>query len=281
MEWLDRLWKSAKPKLDETKDVVTDKWNDEVAQFREMGGFSEYVAQNLTTLVSKGAKSLGREDWAEAVEEKRGKIVEKGKGLDDRVKEEYAQYQSMDGFSEYVAQNVVTLASEGAKLLGREDWAKTIEAKRGDVLEKAKSLDGRVKEEYAQYQSMGGFSEYVTQNVVTLASEGAKLLGREDWAEAIEANRGDILEKAITVDSKVKDGVNEVLSKLNLREELKQQKSGTQKLTGQYALADAKLSIKANKSSENESVAEEKQDKFERKLDGNEVLPRNVDSLER
>ena len=185
--------------------AIDDKVKEEYQQYQESDGFNQYVAGNVVTLAREGAKAIGEEELAQKIEAKREDIIKVGKAIDDKVKEEYQQYQESDGFSQYVAGNVVTLAKKGAEAIGEEEWAQKIEDNREKVLDNAKKLDDKVKEEYQQYQESDGFSQYVAGNVITLAKKGAEAIGEEELAQKIEANREKILNNAQKLDDKVKE----------------------------------------------------------------------------
>ena len=67
-----------------------------------------------------------------------------------------------------MAGNVVTLVRDGAKAIGKDDWAEMIEAQRQKVLDEAKSIDDRVRQEYEQYKNSDDLGQYLENNLNTL-----------------------------------------------------------------------------------------------------------------
>ena len=112
MGWYDDFYKKIKAKFLEEKE-----------DYKNSSGLGVYISSNLTTLASRVAKDLGYDELAEKIEDKRPYMFKLGNDIDDKAREEYKQYQESDGFSQYIAQNVVTLARDGAKAIGEDELA--------------------------------------------------------------------------------------------------------------------------------------------------------------
>ena len=179
-----------------------DKIKEEKAQFKSMGGIGEYLTQNILSLDDKISKMMGKPTYTQATHEA---FINMGKAFDDKVKEEWAQFKSMGGIGEYLAQNVTTVLVQASRDLGDELAAQDIEAQRENALALGKAFDNKVKEEWAQYQSMGGFGEYLAQNTSTLMSDLAKNFGQDQLAEKIETQREDFIANGKAFDSKFKE----------------------------------------------------------------------------
>ena len=191
--------------INDIYEKLKNKFNEEKEEYNNSTGLSAYIASNMTSIAIYTSEALGKKELAQKIEAKREDMIKIGQAIDDKVKEEYQQYQESDGFNQYVAGNVVTLAREGAKAIGEEELAQKIEAKREDIIKVGKAIDDKVKEEYQQYQESDGFSQYVAGNVITLAKKGAEAIGEEELAQKIEANREKILNNAQKLDDKVKE----------------------------------------------------------------------------
>ncbi len=144
MDWLDELVKKIKEEFNNNEKGLH---------------IGEYVAFNLTNLAVNVAEKSGQTNLAKKIESKREDILEFGRNIDDKAREEYKQYQESDGFSQYVAGNMVSLAVKGARLLNQDELAERIEAKRQEVLDVAEKVDDKAREEYKQYQESDGFSQ--------------------------------------------------------------------------------------------------------------------------
>ena len=202
MDWLDDFIKRLKSEF----------YNDEKGLH-----VGECIAFNLTNLAVNVAKKSGQDEWAKKIEEKRQDVMNIGRGIDDKFKEEYMQYQESDGFSQYVAGNVVSLAKIGAELLNKDKLAKKIEEKRQDVVNIGRGIDDKFKEEYKQYQESDGFSQYVAGNVVSLAKIGAELLNKDEWAKKIEEERKGVMDVAKKIDDKVKEEYEKIKKRKKCR----------------------------------------------------------------
>ncbi len=156
------------------------KIDEEYQQYQSMGGIGEYVMSNTVSLLSNAAMAIEQNDLAEKIESRRQDAIDLGKQFDDKLKEEHQQYQSMGGIGEYVTSNTVSLLSWAAKAVGKDDWVQEIEGKRQDAIDLGKQFDDKLKEEYQQYQSMGGIGEYVMSNTVSLAE---KIVGGNETAD--------------------------------------------------------------------------------------------------
>jgi len=189
----------------EIKHAIKNKTKEEIEQFNNMGGVGEYLAQNATTVLAKASQSVGMETLAQNIENGREDSKKLGKAFDDKLKEEWAQFNSMDGVGEYMVQNMVSALSKTAKALGEEQLAQDIEAKREDFLAYSKSFDNKLKEEWAQFNSMGGVGEYIAQNTTTLIAKTAKKLGYDELAKKVEAKREDFLAQGKALDEKAKE----------------------------------------------------------------------------
>lgn len=67
---------------------VVDKFNEEVEQYKSMGGIGEYVTHNVTSLRSKYMWAIGDDEASQKIESQREKIVAQGKKFDEMVKSE-------------------------------------------------------------------------------------------------------------------------------------------------------------------------------------------------
>ncbi len=80
--------KSYMDRLKTLRQKVVDKFNEEVEQYKSMGGIGEYVTHNMTSLQSKIAWRMGDDEAAQRIEARREKLVAQGKKFDEMVESE-------------------------------------------------------------------------------------------------------------------------------------------------------------------------------------------------
>jgi len=179
---------------------------DEFLQCMDMGGVGEYIAQNVTSVLSKASQKIGKKEWAEYFESHRDEIRAVGKAVDDKIFEEIDQFREIGGVGEYVAQNAVSVLSWISHKVGREDWAAFFEENRDNVNGVGKAIDSKISEEYAQYQEMGGAGgRYLAQNLVSLLSKASEKVGKDDWKKFFEEHREDVEKIGENFDSKMQE----------------------------------------------------------------------------
>ena len=98
----------------------------------------------------------------------------------------------MGGTGEYFTYNLVSVLSNVARAVGRDDIAQDIENKRNDIVKEGVAFDDKIKEEQYQFNNTDSPFQYFAGNMLTIVEKVADELHLYDVSQIVKDCRADI-----------------------------------------------------------------------------------------
>ncbi|MCQ2735323.1 MAG: hypothetical protein MJ212_05190, partial [Alphaproteobacteria bacterium] len=159
------------------------KASEEWQQYQQMNGIGEYVTHNLTSVLSMIARTVGADEVAQKIEDKRGEFVAAGKSFDKKASEEWQQYQQMNSPFQYFSKNMLSVVEKTADVAHLNDVSQLVKDNRVAIEEASKKLDERLKAEYRNFKQSEGLGQYLSQRVV----DAGKAMSDEQHHSTVKA----------------------------------------------------------------------------------------------